>query len=818
MKRSSFNTGWAFRPRRRSFLEAPELGEPWTQVTLPHDAMLTQPRDPAAEPDSGYFPGGVWEYTKTFDAPADTADTHLVLEFEGVYRDAVVEVNGDLVARNAYGYSQFHVELDPCLRAGEKNILRVEATAGADSRWYSGAGIYRPVHLLTGGLVHVTPAHTRVVTRSISRDRAVVEVCARVENRTRGLRRMEASIVVIGPNGGAVARITTPVTVSPGAPADLTQRLVVTSPQLWSVDTPHLYRCRIELRGEDETVLDEETTTFGIRALELDSTGLRINGRTVKLRGACVHHDNGILGAATIDRADERRVELLRAAGFNALRSAHNPMSRAMLDACDRLGMLVMDEAFDTWTRPKRDHDYAKDFTRCWEQDLLAMVRKDVNHPSVIMYSIGNEIPEIATSTGRQWSRRLAERLRAADPSRPVTNGVNASLACPSELVAAIASATPEGLTEDFGVNTLAAAMFSILPRLMRSALVDERTEEAFACLDAAGYNYLHDRYELDAELHPHRVIVGTEVMPAAVATSWQQIQQLDHVIGDFCWTGWDYLGEAGIGRISYDPGDDGAILNAFPHLTATSGDLDITGHRLPISYYRETVYGLRTEPYVVVQDPQHHGIPPRHRSPWSWTDAVPSWTWPGYEGKPATISVYADAEEVEVVLNGDSQGRQRITADKTCRLESTVDYRPGELVVIAYTGGQEVGRTALRTAAGDAVLAVQADRSTVRADDTDLAYLSIALVDAQGTPVPRADRRVEVTVSGPGTLQGLGTGNPRTVERFDSSECRTFEGRALAIIRPTGAGEIAVTVAAPDCPAVTTVLQAAAATEVVAC
>lgn len=800
VKRTSFNAEWSYRPRRRSFLETPDLGASWTPVTLPHDAMLTQPRDPAAGPASGYFPGGTWEYRKSYHAPEGIAEQHLVLEFEGVYRDALVELNGDVIARRPNGYTQFHVDLDEHLRAGEENVLRVEATAGGDSRWYSGAGIYRPVSLFSGGLVHVAPGETRITTPDVHPDKAVVEICAVVENRTRTLRTVDASVTVTGPDGSTAVRASTPVTVSPGRPAVIRQRLLVGDPQLWSVDAPHLYECRIDLLDGD-TAIDEETTAFGIRSLQLDPrSGLRINGSTVVLRGACVHHDNGVLGAATIDRADERRVELLKAAGFNALRSAHNPMSRAMLEACDRLGMLVMDEAFDMWTRAKTDHDYAGSFETWWEPDLLAMVRKDINHPSVVLYSIGNEIPEIATPSGRQWNRRLAECLRAADPTRFVTNGVNALLVCPSELVSAIATVPAETTTTHFGVNTLMAAMHTVQADVMRSDVVDERTEEIFAALDVAGYNYLHDRYEMDSEKHPQRVIVGTEAMPAAIRTTWSQVQQLAHLIGDFCWTGWDYLGEAGIGRISHDPADSGSVLGAYPHLTATSGDLDITGHRLPISYYRETIYGLRQEPYVVVQPPAHHGVPPRHRSPWSWTDAVPSWTWPDAKDMPVAVTIYSQADEVEILLNGRPQGRHQVGIKDPCRVDLTLAYEPGDLTTVAYAGGQETGRTSLRTASGDVLLGVQVDRSRVRADDTDLAFVAIRLEDSEGTTYTCADRRIDVSVTGAGVLQGIGSADPQTEDRFDSTSCTTYQGRALAVVRPRAAGDITVSVTTTGC------------------
>jgi beta-galactosidase len=798
MDRTSFDDGWQVRPKVISFVESFGSGSAWQSVRLPHDAMIAGRRDPAAGPAGAYFPGGAWEYRKRFDVPEDLRGKRVVLELEGVYRSAAVFVNGDHAGHRPYGYSNFEIRLDQLLRFGERNEIRVDATAHEDSRWYSGAGIYRPTWLLVGGPVHLLPEGVHVRTPAIDDEAAVVEVATEVRNDA--MVPASASVVteLVDPEGRVVARDVAPLTVRSGEVQVSRQRLVVPAPARWCVERPHLHTCRTELLVDGE-VVDREGTTFGIRSLEVDAArGMRINGEPVKLRGACIHHDNGVLGAATFARAEERRVELLRAAGFNALRSAHHPMSRALLDACDRLGMLVMDEAFDMWSQPKSNSDYARSFPDWWEADVEAMVRKDRNHPSVVMYSIGNEIPEAGSPAGAAQGRAMAQAIRALDDSRFTTNAVNP--------VASIGMPLFEGTAhlygeehEDAGVNTLLTGHWAILQTVLQQDVVDERTAESFGAVDVAGYNYLDSRYEVDHELHPNRVIVGAETFPVQIADGWAQVQALPHLIGDFTWTGWDYLGEVGVGRTEYE-GSDHAFHAEYPWLTAWVGDLDITGHRRPLSYYREIVFGLRQDPYVVVRRPEHHGRPITYTSPWAWSDAVSSWSWPGFEGQPVTVEVYADADEVELLLDDRSLARLPGGAAVRFKAEVELTYEPGTLAAVAYRGGIEVGRSSLRSASGPVLLGVRPDRASIRSDGTDLTFVDVELVDAEGTVHTGADRAVHVDVAGPGVLQGLGSGNPCTEETFEGPSHDTFDGRVLAVVRPTGPGTIVVTVTADRC------------------
>ena len=468
-----------------------------------------------------------------------------------------------------------------------------------------------------------------------------------------------------------------------------------------------------------------------------------------------MHHDNGPIGAATISRAEERRVERLKAAGFNAIRSAHNPMSRSMLDACDRIGVLVMDETFDVWEQPKSDDDYARRFADWWEADVEAMVRNARNHPSVVMFSIGNEIPDGSTTGGLQIARALAEKVRSLDDTRYVTQAVTGILVGGQEMfddLRANVAASAGEVNSETGVNTVATSLGDIMQQLMLSPVVDAKTAEAFAHLDVAGYNYMEARYPVDAELHPERVIVGTETHPPAIAEGWAKVLAYPSVIGDFTWTGWDYLGEAGIGRTDYrTDAEPEPFHGEFPWRTAWCGDIDITGHRRPQSYLREIVFGLRSDPYVAVLRPEHERRPNRHHSPWSFPDVVASWSWLGREGELVDVEVYAAADEVELLLDGRSLGREPAGADHRFRASFEVTYAPGELEAVARTSGEVVGRTSLRSASPELRLQVQADRTELTAGFTDLAFVDLVLVDNAGIVHVGADRPVEVEVEGAG-------------------------------------------------------------------
>ncbi|NQX06854.1 glycoside hydrolase family 2 protein [Rathayibacter sp. VKM Ac-2856] len=787
---TSFTADWVVRAPRGPFAAVQGGADDSIAVTLPHDALRDAERSPEAVSRGGaaYYPSGAFSYVKTFEVPTEWAGRVVRLEVQGAYRHAMVFLNDEFAGNRADGFARFFVELTPFLRFGEANTLRIEVRSGQDSRWYAGAGLHRPVLLHVDEPVHIEPDGVRITTVRVEEDQAVVEVATSIVNRGLTTSTLTVSTEFADPSGEVVESATTPVTVAPGRTALVRQRLYVQDPALWSVDSPALHTARTSIGIGDDVV-----TVHGIRTVTVDPRkGLRINGEPVLLRGACIHSDNGVLGAASIARAEERRIRLLKDAGFNAIRMAHNPASPSMLDACDRLGMLVMDEAFDMWVRGKTHHDHSLDFAQWWRADLESMVAKDFNHPSVILYSIGNEIVEVGTPHGAVLARDLAEHVRALDPTRPVTNGVNPTLAVLDELDSILAS--EQGLNELMG-----EAGAGMMAAIGSSDAVTRRTAESSAALDVLGLNYADGRYASDAELFPQRVIVGSETFPSQIGELWPKVLANPNVVGDFTWTGWDYLGEVGIGATSYaeDPAANGALEREYPYLTAWCGDLDITGRRRPASYYREIVFGLRSEPAIAVVRPERHGQAVTMQSPWAWSDSVDSWTWPGFEGSPVTVEVAAEADEVALLLDGVEVGRAAVGVVRPMLASIETVYRPGELTAVAYRAGRETGRSSLVSASGPVVLTASADRTELRADDTDLAYVAIELRDAAGVLITGADRVVSVAVEGAGVLAGFGSGAPATTERFDAVARTTFDGRALAVVRPTGAGAITVLVSA---------------------
>jgi beta-galactosidase len=812
MRRTAFNDGWQFRQKANPFAELAGATAPYQDVRLPHDAMIGRDRSPGLEPATAYFPGGVYQYRKRFTDPERPDGGRAVLEFEGVYRDAMVYLNGALAGSHAYGYTGFTVDLTGLLVPGE-NTLLAEARSHQDSRWYTGAGIYRPVWLWTGGPVRIAVDGVTVTTPDIDAERAIAEVAVTVESDSPVLRTVVLRVHVTGPDGAIAAAGEVPVTIRPRSSAVARQRLVIESPALWGPASPSLYTAVAELAEGDAVIggapvdsapvdsapVDNATATFGIRRLQLDPRrGLRVNGEPVKLRGACVHHDSGILGAATFPAAEDRRVRLLKAAGFNAIRSAHNPASTALLAACDRHGVLVIDEAFDMWQSGKSGFDYSLGFQANWERDIEAMVAKDRNHPSVIMYSLGNEIIEAGTPAGAATGRDLAEKVRALDPARFVTNGVNGLLAAMDDVRAQLAEHR-KAAAEDAGINTLMNAVGELMARVATMPAVTTRTAESFGVLDVAGMNYLQGRYELDRGLFPNRVIVGTETAPPEIDRLWRLVLGNAHVLGDFTWTGWDYLGEVGVGRAQYlAPGDMPSFEAAYPWIAAWTGDLDITGTRRPASYYREIVFGLRNAPYIAVQRPEHHGKAAM-LGQWSWTDSTGSWTWPGFEGKPVVVEVYSAADEVELLLNGRSAGRAPAGEAHRFRAAFDLTYQPGTLEAIAYRDGNVHARATLATAAGPLTLTATADCGELPADGRDVAFVEVTLADAHGTVATGADRLLTATVTGPGELAAFGSGRPCTEEGYQAGIHTTFDGRALAVIRATGPGDLTLEVSSAD-------------------
>ena len=803
MHRTSFNSNWSVRPQTSPFLELMGVAPSLTAVTLPHDWLISQARSADNKPGAitGYYGEDVIEYVKTFSAPDGYQNGRVEVEFDGVYRGAMLYVNGSFVGQRPYGYIPFSVRIDRYLREGE-NEIRVECRNHLDARWYSGLGMYRDAWLLVGGPVHVARNGIRIRTISADTEQAVVGVITKLENDSTALRTVRVVTELVDPAGKVVSTEFASLAVRPLESALLRQRFTVGEPSRWSIDSPSLYTCRTRLEptdGPGETV----ETRFGIRTLEWDVRhGLRINGEPVKLRGGCIHHDNGVLGAATIARAEERRVELLKQAGYNAIRSAHNPISAAMLDACDRLGMLVLDEFTDGWTSSGLSFGYGIDLAEWWRRDLTEMLERDYNHPSVIMYSIGNEVPDTGNSWDAIRGRDMVDCIKTIDDTRPVTNAVNPMMTMLQDLKAQAGRAVDEG----GGVNSFMRDMEEQSQDFVASDLVTERLEEATSQLDISGYNYAYGRYHIDMDRHPQRLLVGTEGVPGKLDEIWAIVKRHPQVIGEFSWTAWEYIGEAGLGADK--PAEEG-FFGSYPWRLSMTADIGITGRRRTISYWRETVWGRRSTPYIAVHRPDITGKENLKASLYTWSDSVNSWTWTGYEGVPITVEVYSDADEVELLLNGKTIGRAPAGPQHRFMALFETTYQPGELVAVAYRNGEQAGRTVLRTAGDDVHLAATPDRIEIRADDTDLSFIDITVADQDGTVHVLRDCTVTVSVSGSGVLQGLGSANPASEDDYSACSCRTYLGRALAVIRPTGPGEIRVRVESEGVAAVETLIRA---------
>lgn len=787
MRIEKWNEDWKFWEEINAFSLVWSVPENAREVTLPHDAMLER----SARPDSpnggntGYRDGGNYVYVKRFFAPEAWREQTVQVKFDGIYSNALVYLNGQFLASQPYGYTTFRVQLNDYLRYGEENELRilVKNNAMPNSRWYSGSGIYRDVHLLTAEPVYIPEESLHITTQHLQQDHGVICVGFSVHNRRPSMESLTAQIRVIAPDGSCAAEAVLPVAPEGGKVEMLGQRLTVKNPAPWSAETPNLYRCEVRLvQGERE--YDRAEAWFGIRTLALDSChGLRVNGETVKLRGACIHHDHGILGAATYYDAEYRRIQKLKEAGFNAIRMAHHPAAPVLLRACDELGMYVMDEAFDMWSRPKSDNDYSLHIQSWWRRDVTAMVEKDYNHPSVILYSLGNEIPEIGTAQGAAFCREMAGLVKQLDQTRYClvsVNGVFAAGDHVDRIVADIISRTADTAEAgDGSVNDFMTIMDTRMDEIVTHPLLSSALKTAAAGLDLVGYNYMAARYEPDAKAYPHRVVVGSETYPPEIPRNWALVKKLPSVIGDFTWTGWDYLGEAGLGIPAYAFGE-GGFGAQYPCQLAYCGDLDITGFRRPQSYLRELVYGQRTDPYIAVQRPDKYGqflI----KTPWILSDSISCWTWPGMEGKNAIVEVYAAGDTVELIRNGESLGCQ--PAGETAGYVAYFDtaYVPGELVAVSYQNGQVIGRTRLATAQGPAILTAQAEESGC---ENGLIYVNIALADANGICAPSMDGSITVTEQNNLKILGFGSGDPKPLYNYLDLTVTTYNGRALLVAK----------------------------------
>ena len=807
MIEQKWNDNWKFWVDKDSFALVWDIPEAARNITLPHDAMIEKPAhaDSLNGGNTGFRDGDIYTYVKMLHAPEEYKEKTVTLKFEGVYMNAFVYVNGQLAAKSPFGYTTFYAPLNDFLKYGEDNEIRVQVRAGAmtNSRWYSGAGIYRDVYFLESGLTHIVPEGVQVKTENADDAYATLRVATELENKTAVPQDLVVETVIKDNEENVVAKECTFATIFAGENRTLKQRILVENPKLWSAENPKLYtfETKVYENTEAKELLDEAVDTFGIRTLAVDAKrGFRVNGKSVNLRGGCIHHDSGLLGAATYEDAQYRQILKMKEAGFNAIRMSHHPMAPAMLRACDEIGMYVMDETFDMWNRLKSNYDYGLYFQEWWEKDVTAMVRKDYNHPSVVLYSVGNEIPEIGTDKGAQTCQEISDKIRSLDDTRYTLasiNGVFAAGDAVDQIVADVAANLSAEGKIDGNVNDFMSLMDGHLDEIVVHKTISERLEKACAGVDIAGYNYMTARYEQDGKAYPDRVIVGSETYPPEIARNWELVERLPHVIGDFTWTGWDYIGEAGVGIPAYKWGE-GGFGAAFPAQLAYPGDFDITGFRRPASYYREAVFGLRKKPYIAVQNPTHYGeflI----KTPWVISDATASWNWDGMEGKPAIVEVYAQGDEVELLLNGKSLGKKAAGKEAGFRTLFETTYEPGILTAISYENEQEIGRSELATAGCERTLWVEKEEYVgLKNAKQELVYVQVEMRDQNGVLAADDTQKITLSVDGEVEVLGFGSGNPKPNYNFNEGVTELFGGRAQIIVKKPE-GEVTLTVTAEN-------------------
>ncbi len=763
------DAGWRFHRGEAPGAEAEKFDDAsWSSVVLPHDWSIAGPVDPQAPAagHGGYFPTGAGWYRLDLEAPEAWAGRRVEIEFEGAAMGAEVWLNGASFGRWAYGYTPFRFDLTPHLRLGAGNTLAVRVDNGAqpNSRWYSGSGLYRPVWLRVTDPVHVPAGGLWVTTEALSEKQARLRVHAELANASAASREVLIETELRNARGRVLAKDRRAASVAASGELRGEFDLAVRDPRLWSPESPILHRVVARVLAADGArVLDETSHDFGIRTVRVSAErGFELNGRPLKLLGGNVHHDTGPLGAAAFARAEERKVELMKAAGFNAARTAHNPPSAAFLEACDRLGLLVVNEIFDGWEKAKNKQDYSVSFKDWWRRDVDAWVRRDRHHASVVMWSTGNEMFERGGASGRRIVRELAARIREQDTSRPVTAGVN-------------------GLGEP-----------EKWPQL----------DELFAALDVAGYNYELQHHAADHARVPGRVIMASESYQTEAFANWVAMTEHPYVIGDFVWSAIDYLGEAGIGRV-FPPGQEAKKhweMEMFPWHGAYCGDIDLVGCRKPVSHYREIVWDRGEKLYAAVRvPPPGDGASDWNTTPWSVVPMLPTWTWPGREGQVLRVEVYSRYDAVRLELNGRVIGEKPTTRAEEFKAAFDVPYAPGELKAVGLRGGRAVESFVLRSAGEPEKLRLSVDRSRLRADGQDLAYVTIEALDRRGVWQPWATPRVRVEVTGAGTLAALGSGDLTSLDSYAGSERALYGGRALAVVRATDqAGPVVVTVSAP--------------------
>ena len=736
--------------------------ESWRKLDLPHDWSIegkVNPKNPTGG-GGGYFPAGIGWYRKTFQASDAWKTNKIAIYFEGVYMNSEVFINGKSLGVYPYGYSSFSYDLTPYLHFGKENVIavRVDNSQQINSRWYSGSGIYRHVWMMLTNPIHVAHWGAAISTPVVSAKKATVLVKTKVKNETSSTQSILVKTILWNKNSKSVGNGQLKVELPANSEKEITQTINISNPLLWTPETPDLYQAQIQILKEKK-ILDDTKTNFGIRSIRFTAeNGFQLNGKTVKINGGCVHHDNGCLGSAAFDRAEERKIELLKAGGFNAVRTSHNPPCEAFLNACDRLGLLVMDESFDCWKIGKNNNDYSKYFNEWWQRDLETMVLRDRNHPSIIMWSIGNEIPERGDHSAIETAKILAGAIKKIDTARPIT-----------------------------------------------SAIVDNgkdwsKFDTIMAVHDVVGYNYHLWSALSDHQRVPSRIIVQTESYPKDAFTNWKLVQDNKYVIGDFVWTAMDYLGESGIGRWYYSgdvPGEHWEH-DFFPYHGAYCGDIDLIGWRKPISHYRSMLYNNSEKLYMAVREPAPEPLEIKETW-WSVWPTWESWTWPDFEGKTVQVEVYSKYPKVRLYMNNKLIGEQATTREQQFKATFAVPYSSGQLKAVGLDNGKEMESTMLKTSGDAAKIKLIADRKEILANGQDLSYITVEITDKDGIVQPNAANRIHFKIDGPGIIAGVDNADMKDTDPYTGNTRKAWKGRALVVIKSThDTGNIKLTVTSP--------------------
>ena len=762
-KEQLFDDGWKFCKGDIKNAEKPSFNDKaWRDVDLPHDWSIEKlpgqktgevvgpfSKESIGTTATGYTVGGTAWYRKTLMLNPGEKFSRTIISFDGVYMNAEVYVNGKPAGIHPYGYTAFHFDITKFLNMpGKPNVIAVKVkNEGKNSRWYSGSGIYRHVWLIQTQSVSIVQNGLAVTTENVGENgEATLKIASTINQDPAKKTSVKLRISINGPDGKLVQTRETQPESLVSVSTEIAQILTIPQAKLWSVEEPNLYKAEVQIIA-DGIETDNVSVTFGIRTIQFSAqNGFLLNGKKVLLKGGCLHHDNGFLGSATIDRAEERRVELMKAYGFNAIRTSHNPPSKQFLDACDRIGVLVIDEAFDMWERPKNPEDYHLYFREWWKKDLESMVYRDRNHPSIIMWSIGNELNERADSSGFLIRKKLVAEVHKLDPTRPVTEAICNFWDHPGQ----------EWQT----------------------------TAPAFADLDVGGYNYLHQQYDADHVLFPNRIIVGTESFALEAYDNWKQMEKNPWVIGDFVWTAMDYLGETACGNSSYAPKAGPRVgLKPWPWFNAFCGDIDLCGFKKPQMYYKDVVWN-NSKLEMMVHAPVPDGMV-ETVSYWGWPDEYQSWNWAGYEGTIMDVRVFSNCQAVRLELNGKVIAEQTVHDTAKYIVRFKVPYEPGILKAIALINGIEVASKEIRTTGIPAKVKLTADRNRISANRNDLSYVKVEITDDQGNVIPNAEIPVSFKLSGQGEMAGSGNACPTDMESFNNTVCKTYRGQALVILRP---------------------------------